>query len=222
MASSLALCLPYKVLGERVMMRNLAFFCVTLGFVILMSACAPQPEPEESCNFVQNSQGQRVSWKHRNLSIGVDVNIPQRFRVAIEESLDEWEIQSNKSFFGSEIVDMQPSEVAKFDISFVWRKDWEDDKRAEQARTLIKYKGDDLYRAVIYINNEHNDFYVSEADKDSREVHMFSLLVHEVGHALGLDHIHTGHSVMETRLASGTERPLAQEDLAVASLSCEY
>ena len=70
--------------------------------------------------------------------------------------------------------------------------------------------------------NEHNIFKKTlETPAGNRDVHLESLLIHELGHVLGLKHKDSGDSVMATYLSSLTMRnDIPEKD--IDDLKCEY
>jgi predicted Zn-dependent protease len=97
---------------------------------------------------------------------------------------------------------------------------WEADKPSEQARTSIYWAGNTIQEADLRINNKNFSFYIDSPAKDT-DVQLTSLLVHELGHVLGLKHNDQEPSVMATYLAMHTIRKdLSAQDLT--SIECEY
>lgn len=96
--------------------------------------------------------------------------------------------------------------------------------RDEQARTSISFRGDYIYEADMLIDGSEL-FYYSEAEARSsaRRVQFKSLMVHELGHVLGLAHIEIPgvNSVMHPKLEYGQLRTTLDE-VDVASIACEY
>ncbi|MFK8137160.1 MAG: matrixin family metalloprotease [Bdellovibrionales bacterium] len=194
-----------------------------LSAVLLFgSACTQLMVPQESCNFVQNAQEQRVSWKKSELiTVAIHESVPDEESIsAVVEALEIWEESTGYEIF--EFVDVQAEEdIGNYDIRIYWNNDWEDNRQLEQARTLIKWRGNNIYSAVIGVNAEHNSFFTGTF-AESGKVDLVALMVHEIGHALGLNHVHDTNSVMEPSLATGfaERRKPFLEDLE--SMSCEY
>lgn len=101
-----------------------------------------------------------------------------------------------------------------------WFKSWDTKRTSEQARTTIYWSGNEIFEADIRINAADFEYAFGE-NPNSTEVDLESLLVHELGHALGLAHNPTTGSVMNFSLNEGQERrSLGKPD--IASLKCEY
>ncbi len=101
-----------------------------------------------------------------------------------------------------------------------WMTSWESNKSTEQARTSVYWVGDQIKEADIRINDKNFDFYL-EAPKAGSDVHLESILVHELGHVLGLKHRDDSGSVMATYLSAQTKRTsIASVD--IEDLKCEY
>ncbi len=97
---------------------------------------------------------------------------------------------------------------------------WEAEKASEQARTSVYWVGDQIREADIRINAKNFTFY-SETPSGYRDVHLQSLLIHELGHVLGLRHKDDTASVMATYLASQTLR-INLSDADKENVNCEY
>jgi predicted Zn-dependent protease len=185
-----------------------------------LQACAPKAQ--ESCNFVQNSYGQRVSWFQKGpIVLNVDNRLPQEAIGPIRRAVATW----NK-YFGYEILKLgswvdghQPGKDGHNVI--YWLTEWDANRNFEQARTTIYWYDSQIYEADVKINAEHFDFSFGEMPEIGK-VDLESLVLHELGHVLGLAHMDDAYeSVMSPYLRSShLRREPSQVDLS--SLSCEY
>lgn len=204
------------------MQKSIISSILTVSTLALLVACAPQVEPEESCNFIQNSQLQRVSWPHKSITVGLHKNVIHEnpeYEAELEKALRRWVDASGTQLFGSiQIVDDVDQGVV--DILVRMETDWDDERYSEQAKTVLRYKGSDIYEAEVHLNREHNQFYAGVV-KQAGKVHMESLLIHELGHAIGLKHISGEYSVMNTHLSTGKSRIYLSET-DIQSVQCEY
>src|SRR5690606_33904804 len=102
-----------------------------------------------------------------------------------------------------------------------WLKEWDPSRTFEQARTTIYWYDSQIYEADIKINAEHFSYSFGDEPEVGR-VDLESLVLHELGHVLGLAHPEDGSdSVMNAYLRSSYLRrePLPMD---LSSLSCEY
>lgn len=193
--------------------------------VLFLAACARQMDPEPSCNFVQNGALQRVSWKDDlPLKLYIHESIQrQDFIDAIRNAAQQW-----NEALGRNAVIIEASRVGGplnarrdgYSMVYLYSQ-WDADKPTEQARTTIHWSGDKIYEADIRFNDKNFDFFTDETGRNFGGVHLESLALHEIGHALGLAHTAQSGSVMVTTLGSGQVRDKVA-DIDKTSLTCEY
>ncbi|MBX9766886.1 MAG: matrixin family metalloprotease [Bdellovibrionales bacterium] len=211
-------------------------FAVLAAAVTTLTACGTKIEPEDSCNFVQNSSGQRVSWKgDRPIPLYIHESVPVEFHAAIVRAMGNWEKSVGEPLF--RVIGFKTGEVVprRDDANVIyWMNSWQTDRANEQARTTIYWIGDEIQEADVYINDKDFEFYSGSSARclsstsgagscaiPSRQVDFESLLVHELGHVLGLQHNDALPSVMATYLRpEQTRRKIGTED--IGSLRCEY
>lgn len=197
---------------------------MAVGF-ILIQACNPllKPTSEDSCNFVQNSNGERISWKG-NLPIPLHVHesFPPNYLSSLYEAVQIWETSVGRRLF--DIVSIResgPIMPRQDKISMIyWMNNWEPDRPSEQGRTSIYWVGNIIQEADVRINAKNFSYYL-DTPLTGNDVQLTSLLVHELGHVLGLKHDDSEPSVMATYLSVHTSR----KDLSASdrqSLQCEY
>ena len=200
-----------------------------------LTACSPTPQND--CGFVQNIYGQRISWKtNAPIKFYIHESVPVQLRPAIYRAVATWEAQAGHKLFDisedSSQISSSPSRDQKNAIYFL--NEWESDRSSEQARTSVYWAGDLIQEADIRINGSNFSFYdqdmqvlvgsyiLQQQGKTAREGYSFEALVlHELGHFLGLKHREGGSTVMATHLAAFTNRTkLAASDQQ--SVMCEY
>lgn len=192
--------------------------------LMLIQACGKQLPEQESCNFVRNSQLQRVSWAANTpVEIFLDSSVPPEYHDSIEAAVTAWNDESGRELIRLRLGSNPGSDTpARDGVSKIYfMNSWDSNKNNEQARTTVYWAGSTIYEADIRVNALNFNFFTSEIDRSYSEVHIESLLIHELGHVLGLAHNDASSSVMQTALANGHIRNnVGQEDLS--SLECEY
>lgn len=207
--------------------------------LILLTGCGDQPPAEEPCNFVQNKASRRVSWAQTPIRFYADDSISNVQFHDIREAMEVWNKLFDRPVF--ELIgrtNQLPDPVLGDDgrmapdsfngIYVVDASAFENtSQRDEQARTSISFRGDFIYEADILIDASENLHFEDPTEVNQKrfsgaKIHFKSLMVHELGHVLGLDHIDDVEgSVMDSRLEQGEFRvEIAEVD--AASLACEY
>lgn len=178
---------------------------------------------EDSCGFIQNSYGARVSWKNNiPVTVLVDPEFAEEFYNVAITAAEVWNSSAGKKLLVIEKMSITESRNPAQDLNsgLYWRDSWAKDKPTQQAITIIFFKANVISEADIKINAQDFNFYL-ENPNSLREVHMESLLIHEFGHLLGLKHSGVLGSVMWATLPFTTERKVISEG-DLKSLNCEY
>jgi hypothetical protein len=204
------------------MKRILMTLTILAAFVLGLQACSKKPAPQDSCNFVQNSQLQRVSWKGTTpITLYVDKSFPSDMYPAAQAAAKDW-----NDTFGRELIHLagwtsKTGEPGQDGSNIIyWRSTWDANRTDEQARTTVYWVGETIYEADIMVNAR--DFiYAASATTKANTVDIESLLVHEMGHVLGLAHTEVTKSVMLKSLPKAFLRRTPQE-FDLNSIRCEY
>jgi len=228
--------LPYKGVKERPnewlswriyrMKSNIISLITLLVLSVFVQSCARDTKPEISCNFSQSDKSQRISWgKNLPVQMMVHKSIPKKYYSAIESAAKSW-----NDLMGRELIKIVQWNVSGSTSSvqdgynLITMSDvWASQKSDEQARTTVYSLGARIVEADIVLNRKN--FILSvEAVTPGGAVDFFSLVLHEMGHVLGLAHSTIRGSVMPEGLSSGQNRPLPSPGTGAdfKSLSCEY
>jgi hypothetical protein len=186
-----------------------------------IQACAPKKQND--CGYVQNVYGERISWKGSlPITLYVHSSVPPQYYGAIQAAAATWEKTAGRKLFN--IVTTQPFtgpvDPHKDGYNVIYlMSNWESDRASEQARTSVYWVGDQIKEADIRLNSKFKFYWNQPGVGD--EINIEALVLHEMGHVLGLKHKDFGGSVMATYLPADDDRVIpANTD--VSALQCEY
>ncbi|MGZ3791373.1 MAG: matrixin family metalloprotease [Bdellovibrio sp.] len=205
---------------------------IALFTILSIQACAPKSQ--DSCGFVQNVYGERISWKSDvPVTIRIHSSVPDSMVPAIQAAAETWEKTAGRKLFNIVTTPRYDGPVTPHQdgVNVIYfMTNWEANMGSEQARTSVYWIGDLIKEADLRINAADFSFYwhsdtltkASVADRaTSAPINIEALVLHELGHVLGLKHKDGAGSVMATYLASNDDRiHLAETDKL--SLQCEY
>lgn len=213
------------------MLKWLGTALVPLIFLTIQ-ACAPKAQ--QDCGFVQNVYGERISWKSDSpVTMHIHSAVPESLIPAILSAAETWEKTAGRKLFNIITSPRYTGPIAPHQdgVNVIYfMTAWEANLGSEQARTSVYWIGDLIKEADIRLNAADFGFYwqgqtLTKAAKENRvssaPVNIEALVLHEMGHVLGLKHKDGESSVMATYLASGDDRVhLAATDQT--ALQCEY
>ncbi len=178
---------------------------------------------QDSCNFVQNSQGIRVSWKSSTpVHFIITSSVPSEYDSTIIKAAQIWNERKPMNLIQIHRDNAYPATQGSDGVNGIyWLTDWASDQSSEQARTSIKWDISKIREADIKINAKNFRFYKSGEASSPSKISLESLVLHELGHAVGLKHISDSNSSMQPYLAAGIDRNIPG-DIDLQSLNCEY
>lgn len=177
----------------------------------------------DSCNFVQNSQGVRISWKSSvPAHFIITSSVPEKYDAAIIKAAETWNSNKRMTLIEVHRDNSYPATSANDGTNGIYfLNTWDSSETKEQGRTAIKWDISKIRDADIKINAQNFKFYLEGDTDKSGKVSIESLILHEMGHALGLKHIEDTKSSMQPYLASAVSRS-QPGPVDINSLNCEY
>lgn len=203
---------------------------LALIFSLLTTACVFQkepPAPEESCNFQQDAYLQRIHWYGQTMMIFADPSLSTRHVEALQTAMAVWnDIFKNtlgrKEIFVYGGVMAEPTGAQKDGRNVVSMPAEWTGKSVENAHTIVTAKGDAVIDADIELNGDKR-FSESADEVKSNEIDLEALLIHELGHALGLKDLdNEEYTIMYGLLWPGVADRRAIGPMDVDALRCEY
>lgn len=179
------------------------WLCLTLIF----SGCQ-QPIGKVCPGFMANSYGSG-HWSSLPVPIALAPEIPIGHQLIMIDAMKAWNDAFKAELFRidnhspyAKIVELNP---------------WTDPLRTwEQANTNIHWTQALMSAALVQVNTQSYHFL---EDGSINGVHLKSLIIHELGHVLGLDH--TDKTVMNPVLETGLVRDQI-EPAIIEQLKCHY
>ena len=212
--------------------KKLFTLILSFGLLGFISACKPKDQTD--CGFVQNVYGQRISWKSKlPVAVLISGTIPAELKSAIYRAASTWENKLGQKAFVFNEENLQqkslPGRDKKNGIYFL--TNWESDKKSEQGRTSVYWAGDEIQEADIRLNAQDFAYYNANpqvlvrsginSQKTDAGYGFEALMLHEMGHFLGLKHREDQGSVMATYLAAFSERNVLSS-VDTNNVKCEY
>lgn len=197
---------------------------IVLGALSVLPGCAPKEQKD--CGFVQNVYNQRISWKGKMpIVLSIHQSVPVELHEAIRKAIAKWEAAAGHPVFrieaGGAVLSETPLRDNRNVIYFL--NSWEANKDTEQGRTSVHWIGDEIMEADVRINAKNFTFYWGNYGdpKGPKAVNFEALIIHELGHVLGLRHRDNEGSVMETYLSTQSDR-VSISSVDQQAVKCEY
>lgn len=192
---------------------------IFLSLTLMASSCSRKSDPESDCGFIKNEDGQRVSWNSRRpIPIFIDASVPSQYHDAIRRAMASWERALGAALFqyGGVVSSYTPRQDGANVI--YWLPSWDRRLGRQQADTLVYWVSEQIIEADVRVNAQ--DFSFSDGQYPGT-IDVESLILHELGHVLGLAHADGSQTVMSPYLSNSyLRRNVSWEDLS--NLKCEY
>lgn len=202
-------------------MRMLCLVLISL----LVSGCG-QKDLENLGFSDSKGVGDKSNLKWSENMIPVKIKFPKavesKIYLSAYNAIEEWNTKAGRPLLYFEFVD---APLAVTDESydgtnrFYNQVDWESTGYPSSILGITKYRylNGALIEADIILNDTRALHYTNLADDTitNSEYDVQSILLHEIGHFLGFDHVEEADSAMETTLSSGRfERTLSTKDIS--------
>lgn len=210
------------------MLKKIMTVTFSIAAALSLQACGSKPAPQQDCNFVQNSDMQRVSWGAQTpVVLYIDSSVPTSYYDDIQKAAATWNTALGREVLKIGGLSNSGPNAAPDGVNLIYFQPNWDGASNEQARTTIFWAGERIYEADVKINNQDFDFFSTDTPEVGK-LDMQSLMIHELGHVLGLKHIFVTGSVMQPTLSgalannldAGFRRTLSSDDQN--SITCEY
>lgn len=203
---------------------GLFFLGIVLGALSVLPGCAPKEQKD--CGFVQNVYNQRISWKGKlPVTLSIHSTVPPELHESIRRAVAKWEAAAGHPLFKIEnaAANLSGTPIRDNRNVIYFLNTWDPGKETEQGRTSVHWIGDEIMEADVRVNAKNFTFY-SETfgdPKGPKAVNFEALMIHELGHVLGLRHRDNEGSVMETYLSTQSDR-IVISSVDQQAVKCEY
>jgi matrixin len=192
-------------------------------FLILILATSCAPAAQTDCGYHKNSFGERISWKQKvPVVIYIHESVSVEFRDNIKQAVKIWNYKKKLFVVSDDIISGPPIRALdRKNVIYYITDHPVDDQPKTQAMTSNRSMGDQIIDSDMQINAYNFKFY-SGMSGDPDEISMLSLVIHEMGHMLGLIHNEKDQTdVMFPYLANNLNRFELTESNK-QSIECEY
>ncbi len=173
-----------------------------------------------SCSGFKKNDRRSIFWSKKfPIKLHVNTAFPADKILALTNAIYIWNTTFDSDLFGEEIGVSTSAAPEKDQKNIIY---WLTDLSSTDIRsgtTLIYPESNNIIEADVMLNASN---YILTADVPlSFETDLTSVLIHELGHVLGLDHIDTETSIMQTVLSEGEVRHnLSAQD--IENIRCMY
>ena len=206
---------------------------ITLFILLTIVITSCGTESEKEVKYVDNAHNEsfgELRWSTNDLPITIQVpssyQDTQAVVDAFENAVGVWNdaLGFNALELNFEGVDVSIGKPLPLQsntflddgiFSLIFPSNWFDDiENGVLALTSFSYRDNQILHADIIFNNQYFNFSTSPS---GNQLDIESVLIHELGHLLGLSHVEVGddpNSVMNPRLRSGDlKRILSNQDI---------
>lgn len=141
-------------------------------------------------SYLLNNSCKRLHWDSLPITLTFNDNVPQNVRILTMQAAAEWESAAGKPLFIFDELQGRSPENLNL-ITITADNQW-DGEENENAKTFYLYEGESLRQAIISIRDRVIQ---------NKNIDTFSVVLHELGHSIGLGHDETNvDSIMYPQL----------------------
>ena len=162
------------------------------------------------------------SWTTFPIAFQIDSTVPDYFQESIRKSAQMWNTALGfpAISISENMASLVDHKLSKNNNVIAWSTNPQDLRPKTEGETFMTWKGSKIKSANILLNAAYYQF--SFEGMDPNKIDLTSLMLHEFGHALGLEHSLNEDSVMRDGLKVGEIRQdFSEEDLNIALCSIE-
>jgi hypothetical protein len=197
-----------------------------VGRVFLaITAMALAAPPSQAFKRIKTSSGDPVYWDDSSLPLSTRLNKKgsaddkQGSLAACDDAAESWNDVTNTSFSFSQLRRVSQSQAndtanaPDFKNLIVWRENNFPDEFGEGVLAVTIswfFTTGELVDSDIILNGE--DFIFSD-DLRPRTFDVYTVVLHEMGHVLGLDHVNKRNTIMYPFIAEAERKFLSNDDI---------
>ena len=193
-----------------------------IKLIILLMIFSSQSLAQNACPNQMTKKSKAILWKEFPIQMQIEENVPEEYEQAIKEAAAVWNHR-----FGFEAIEIKVKRIkSEMNSNKPDGKNiiyWSDDESYLPENTQAKTATWSNHQATLIeadISIAFLNFNFSTTG-EAGMVDMKSLMIHEFGHVLGINHIHSNYSVMNAELGSGEIRHNISK-LDLDTIGCIY
>jgi hypothetical protein len=152
--------------------------------------------------------------------IYINDSVPDKYRSDVRAALETWNDALSVPVFKYGGVDLGPVRPRVESKNIVYWLDTWNTGANQQAVAAMVYRGNNILDADIKFNAQDFQFFI-DGESGVDKVHFRSVVLHELGHVLGLGHIEGIDSIMNPTFADNTIRDQLF-DIDKHDIRCQY